>query len=253
MAIDHSLLSWITFLPLATGVALLVLSSAAGALGGGSGLPVFVWRAVALASTLLTFLLSRAALHRLRSHARPAIQFVEHAAWIPDYGINYFVGIDGISLVLVVLTTFLMPIVLLASWNDIARSVRSYVFFMLFLETGMLGAFVVAERLPVLPVLGADAGADVLHHRHLGRAAAHLRRGQVLPVHDVRLAADAGRDPGRLLPVLRADGRSSTSISSRRRAAPRRRCSTRTSPSPAKPSGGRRSTGCSRPSRWPSP
>ena len=72
---------------------------------------------------------------------RTGYQFVEHAAWIPDYGVNYFLGIDGISLALVVLTTFLMPIVLLASWNDIARSVRSYVFFMLFLETGMLGAF----------------------------------------------------------------------------------------------------------------
>ena len=51
-------------------------------------------------------------------------------------------AIDGISLLMVVMTTFLVPIVLLASWNDIERSVRTYVFFMLFLETGMLGAFV---------------------------------------------------------------------------------------------------------------
>jgi NADH-quinone oxidoreductase subunit M len=67
---------------------------------------------------------------------------VEHGTWLPDYGIDYFVGIDGISLFLVLLTTFLMPIVLLASWNDIDKSVKTYVFFMLFLETGMLGAFV---------------------------------------------------------------------------------------------------------------
>ena len=138
---DQSLLSWITFLPLATGVALLALSALAGALGGGSGLPVFVWRAVALASTLLTFLLSLQLFVDF-DPTRTGYQFVEHARWIPDYGINYFLGIDGISLVLVLLTTFLMPIVLLASWTDIARSVRSYVFFMLFLETGMLGAFV---------------------------------------------------------------------------------------------------------------
>ena len=141
MGMDQSLLSWITFLPFATGVALLVISSLAGTLGGGSGLPVFVWRAVALASTLLTFLLS-VQLFADFDPTRTGYQFVEHAAWIPDYGINYFLGIDGISLVLVVLTTFLMPIILLASWNDISRSVRSYVFFMLFLETGMLGAFV---------------------------------------------------------------------------------------------------------------
>ncbi|UCE87001.1 MAG: NADH-quinone oxidoreductase subunit M, partial [Deltaproteobacteria bacterium] len=69
-------------------------------------------------------------------------QFVEHAPWIAEYGIHYHVGIDGISLVLVMLTTFLMPVVLAASWTDITRSIKSYFFFMLFLETGMLGAFV---------------------------------------------------------------------------------------------------------------
>jgi len=74
--------------------------------------------------------------------SNPGYQFVEHAPWLPGWGIDYFVGIDGISLFLVLLTTFLMPIVLLASWNDITQSVRSYLFFMLFLETGMLGAFV---------------------------------------------------------------------------------------------------------------
>jgi NADH-quinone oxidoreductase subunit M len=131
MAIQDSLLTWITFLPLATGLLLLLVSR----------LPVVVWRGVALASTTLVFLLS-VQLFVSFDPTRTGYQFVEHAAWIPDYGIHYFVGIDGISLLLVVLTTFLMPIVLLASWNDITHSVRSYVFFMLFLETGMLGAFV---------------------------------------------------------------------------------------------------------------
>ncbi len=140
MAMDQNLLSWITFLPLATGVLLIVLSGAAGALGGGSGLPVFVWRAAALASSLVTFVFA-VQLFLAFDPTATGYQFIEHAAWIPDYGVNYFLGIDGISLVLVVMTTFLMPIVLLASWNDISRSVRSYLFFMLFLETGMLGAF----------------------------------------------------------------------------------------------------------------
>src|SRR3972149_2239059 len=71
-----------------------------------------------------------------------ALPAIGGPAWRPDYGVHYFVGIDGISLFLVLLTTFLMPLVLLASWHDIDRSVPSYVFFMLFLETGMLGAFV---------------------------------------------------------------------------------------------------------------
>jgi len=141
MAMQESLLSWITFLPLATGVLLIVLSSAAGAFGGGGGLPPIVWRGVALASTLVTFALS-VQLFLAFDPTATGYQFVEHVAWIPDYGVNHFFGVDGISLVLIVLTTFLMPIILLASWNDISRSVRSYVFFMLFLETGMLGAFV---------------------------------------------------------------------------------------------------------------
>ncbi|NIU61439.1 MAG: Fe-S-binding domain-containing protein, partial [Gammaproteobacteria bacterium] len=94
-----------------------------------------------MASSVLTFLLS-VRLFLAFDPTRPGYQFVEQSQWLPEYGIHYFVGIDGISLLLVVLTTFLMPIVLLASWNDIQRSVKSYVFFMLFLETGMLGAFV---------------------------------------------------------------------------------------------------------------
>src|SRR5262245_10089067 len=141
MELHDSLLSWITFLPLATGVLLILASSVAGAIGGGNGLPVIVWRGVALASSLVTFLLS-VRLFVAFDPTATGYQFVEHGAWIPDYGINHFFGVDGISLVLIMLTTFLMPIILLASWTDISRSVRSYVFFMLFLETGMLGAFV---------------------------------------------------------------------------------------------------------------
>ncbi len=135
-----SLVSWITFLPLGTGL-LLVLGWAVARMLGGEGLPSSLWRAIAFASSAVTFLLS------LRLFARfdatvVGFQFTEHAPWIPDYGIHYHVGVDGISLLLIVLTTFLMPIVLAAYWNDITRSVKSFVFFMLFLETGMLGAFV---------------------------------------------------------------------------------------------------------------
>jgi len=139
MAPDN-LLTLVTFLPLATGLALLAAGTIARALGS-EGLPPIAWRVVALGSTLATFAISL----RLFSGFDPTatgFQFVEYVPWLPDYGIHYFVGIDGISLVLVLLTTFLMPIVIAASWNDIGRSVRSYVFFMLFLETGMLGAFI---------------------------------------------------------------------------------------------------------------
>jgi len=137
---DQYLLSIITFFPLLTALGLMGTSILASLLGV-NGLPATLWKPIALASSILTFLLS------LRMFAvfdplETDFQLVEHVPWIPEYGIHYFVGIDGISLLLILLTTFLMPIVLLASWNDVSKSLRTYLFFMLGLETGMLGAFV---------------------------------------------------------------------------------------------------------------
>src|SRR5512145_1885994 len=135
-----NLLTLVTFLPLAVGLLLLLAGAVARSLGS-DGLSPATWRATGLFTALATFGLSL----RLFSGFDPTeigFQFVEYAPWLPEYGIHYFVGVDGISLVLVLLTTFLMPVALAASWHDIGRSVRSYVFFMLFLETGMLGAFV---------------------------------------------------------------------------------------------------------------
>ncbi len=83
-----------------------------------------------------------------------------------------------------------------------------------------------AEPVPVLRVLGSDAGPDVLHHRDLGRAAARLRGREVLPVHDGRLAADAGRDPGALLAAPAAVRRRELRPGARTRRTRRRRCST---------------------------
>ena len=124
-------LTAITFLPFATALALLVVHR----------LPEAVWRWTALASTTATFLLSLR-LWAAFDPTRGGYQFVEYAPWLPSYGIHWYVGIDGMSLLLVVLTTFLVPIVLLASWSDVRRQVKSFLFFNLFLETGMLGAFV---------------------------------------------------------------------------------------------------------------
>jgi NADH-quinone oxidoreductase subunit M len=72
---------------------------------------------------------------------RAELQFVERAAWIPAYGIDYFVGLDGVNLFLVLLAALLTPIALLASWT-LSYRLKEYLFFMLILETGMLGALV---------------------------------------------------------------------------------------------------------------
>jgi len=140
MQLDYQLITWVTFLPLLTGLLLLIAGGMARTLGT-EGLPDSLWRSIGTGSMVLSFLLSLQLFARF-DPTYTGYQFIEHLPWIPDLGIHYHVGIDGISLFLVVLTTFLMPIVMAASWKDVSRSVRSYVFFMLFLETGMLGAFV---------------------------------------------------------------------------------------------------------------
>jgi len=73
------------------------------------------------------------------------MQFVERARWIPEYGISYHLGIDGISLFLVLLTTFLTVLCILSSWSAITVRVKEYMISFLFLETGMVGAFVALD------------------------------------------------------------------------------------------------------------
>jgi NADH-quinone oxidoreductase subunit M len=99
--------------------------------------------ACALVFTSLAFLWSLNIL-TLFDGAQGEMQFVERVPWMRFYGIQYFVGIDGISLFLVLLTTFLMPIAILASWS-VKDRIKEYLFFMLVLETGMLGAFVALD------------------------------------------------------------------------------------------------------------
>ena len=76
---------------------------------------------------------------------RGAFQFVERAPWIEAIGADYAVGIDGISLLLVLLTTLLGAIAVLSSWDAIQDRVKEYYAFLLMLQTGMLGVFVALD------------------------------------------------------------------------------------------------------------
>src|SRR6516162_8808946 len=69
-------------------------------------------------------------------------QLVERHAWIPAFGISYFVGVDGISLLLIVLTGFLTPLALLSSWESVHQRLRAFAIFILLLESAMIGVFV---------------------------------------------------------------------------------------------------------------
>jgi NADH-quinone oxidoreductase subunit M len=72
-------------------------------------------------------------------------QFVERYRWIPAFGIDYFVGVDGISLFLIVLTGFLTPLALLSSWQSIHTRVKAFAMFMLVLEAAMIGVFLALD------------------------------------------------------------------------------------------------------------
>ena len=98
-------------------------------------------RQFALAVSLVTFALSIYLWVQFDANSAE-YQFVERHAWLPDFGVSYHVGIDGISLLLVVLTTFLTPIALLCSWESVEKRVAAWSFFMLALEAAMIGVFI---------------------------------------------------------------------------------------------------------------
>jgi NADH-quinone oxidoreductase subunit M len=131
--LEDNLLSVVVFLPLASVTALLVVHPWV-------RLSALTWKVVAFITSLVGFGLSLQLWSRFDASVGE-VQLVEHVDWMADYGITYYMGVDGISLFLIVLTSFLLPVVLLASWAEITKRVREYIFFMLALQTGMLGAF----------------------------------------------------------------------------------------------------------------
>jgi len=98
-------------------------------------------RAVALVVSLLVFAETLLLWYHFSSGSAE-FQFVERHAWIPAFGISYFVGIDGISLLLIVLTAFLTPIALLGSWESVHNRTKAFAIFVLLLEAAMIGVFV---------------------------------------------------------------------------------------------------------------
>jgi len=124
------ILSIVTFLPLAGAVLLIFINKERTTL----------LKYIALLLTLITFVISLSLYFNFDPQTADA-QFVEKGSWI-GYGINYHIGIDGISLLLIILTTFLMPITILSSWKYISKRIKEYLIFMLILETGIIGVFV---------------------------------------------------------------------------------------------------------------
>jgi NADH-quinone oxidoreductase subunit M len=107
----------------------------------------------------------------LADYSDAGYHFVEHVAWVESFGISYKVGVDGLSLWLVILTTLLSPIALYASWGSINTRIKEYAFSFLLLELGMLGAFVALDLflfyvfwelmlVPMYLIIGVWGGKD---------------------------------------------------------------------------------------------
>jgi NADH-quinone oxidoreductase subunit M len=122
------LLTIVIFFPLAGALLLLCIPKAQGAL----------LKRIALAISLIEFFVSLP-LFIWFDGGVAGMQFVEQVPWIPAWGVRYAVGIDGISLLLIILTTLLTVLCILSSWRSIERMVKEYLIAFLFLETGMIG------------------------------------------------------------------------------------------------------------------
>jgi len=132
---DFPWLTVVTFAPLAGAVVLIAVPrSARNAL-----------RWWTLLVTLATFGLSLGMLGQFRT-GFAGYQLVEQVSWIPALGVKYVMGVDGISIFMVLLTTFLTPIAVLASWN-VEREPRAYFAAFLLLETATIGAFLALDLL----------------------------------------------------------------------------------------------------------
>ncbi|MEQ1939140.1 NADH-quinone oxidoreductase subunit M [Mesorhizobium sp. CN5-321] len=129
---DWPILSTVTFLPL-VGVLLILFVQGEGAAA------VRNIRMIALWTTIVTFIVSIFIWTGFDT-SNPGFQFVEKHGWL-DSGISYHMGVDGISMLFVILTTFLMPFCILASWEAIDKRVKAYMVAFLLLETLMVGVF----------------------------------------------------------------------------------------------------------------
>ncbi|MDL1891695.1 NADH-quinone oxidoreductase subunit M [Sphingobacteriales bacterium CHB3] len=131
---EHLLLSTVLLIPLAGAIAIAFIGSESKnlikMLGMGFSLAAFV-------VSVYIFVVF--------DGSNPNMQFVEFKEWIPSLHVSYHLGIDGMSLLLVVLTTFLTPISLLASWESVQNKLKGFIISMLVLEVGTLGVFMALD------------------------------------------------------------------------------------------------------------
>lgn len=128
--IDFPIISWMIWLPLLGAFGLFMIPTKNDNL----------FRLVATATTIITFIFSLI-LWMGFDNSTAEIQFLEKSEWINGYNIYYMLGVDGLSILFILLTTFLMPICIISSWYSITNRVREYMAAFLIMETFILGIF----------------------------------------------------------------------------------------------------------------
>jgi len=130
-------------------------------------------KTIGLCAALVEFVISLTMLNGFRE-GFAGMQLIEAKAWIPSWGITYALGVDGISLWLVLLTTLLTPVVFLSSWNTIHKHPKEYVISFLIMEAAMIGVFIATDvvlfyvffeltLLPMYLVIGVWGGANRIY------------------------------------------------------------------------------------------
>ncbi|MFO1154676.1 MAG: NADH-quinone oxidoreductase subunit M [Rhodospirillales bacterium] len=130
---DLPLLSLVTFLPLVGAAFIITIRGEPDVVSRNA-------RNVALLTSLTTFVLSLGIWFGF-DPTHPGFQMEERALWMPDFNISYHMGVDGISVMFVLLSTLLIPICILASWKSIQQRVKEYMVAFLIMETMMVGTF----------------------------------------------------------------------------------------------------------------
>ena len=136
MDFSHSLLSILVWLPIIGGIVLLAIGDDEDTTSSRSS----TMRIVALSMSLLTLVLS-IGLYIWFDNDTGAMQFVERASWIPALDVWYYLGVDGISAPLILLTTFITPLVVISGWDSIKTRPAQYFAAFLILEGLMIGVF----------------------------------------------------------------------------------------------------------------
>ena len=161
-AAGFPILSLVTFLPLAGAFIIMMVRGEEEVVARNA-------RWTALWTSLITFALSLVLWVRF-DKSSAEFQFVERVDWLPDFGVSYHMGVDGISVLFVLLSTLLTPLCILASWDSVKTRVREYMVAFLVLESMMVGMFCAldfvvfyiffeAVLIPMFLIIGVWGGA----------------------------------------------------------------------------------------------